>query len=124
MSKNKNSEDEISMLQSELKNLLKEVGWNLKDLAFKITLSEEYRSKDREDCDKEYEILRKVLNRKSTKPETLHHYINFIIEENQGRKLYKQPEPDISSFSEVEQDILKEIGKIAFQVFESEQQKA
>lgn len=112
--------NETQKLQEQLKSLLKEVGWTRKELAVNITSSEEYRSQDKEDPDKEYERLRKALNRASTKPATLHCYINFILEENKKRELYKLPKPDIHNFSASEQKILKEVGEIAFNFFQHE----
>lgn len=114
---------ETKLLQLQLKQLLKEKDWELKEFALKLACSEENRSRDETDPNKEYEKLRKVLNRDSTKPEVLHRYINFVIEETSQEKLYKLPEIDLSNFNEVEQDLLKEVGLIAFNFFQSSSDK-
>lgn len=108
-------------LQKELRSLLTEIGWSPKDLAREVANSEENRRNDNDDPDKEYEKLRKALNRPSTKPTTLQHYINFVVEHNKNRKLYRIPEISGKTFSENELMILKSVREIANEVFQNEQ---
>lgn len=116
--------NETKKLQMELKALLKEQGWSLKKLAIAISSSEENRLEDRDDPELEYERLRKALTRPSTKPQTLHRYINFVIESNRARELYKIPNLDLNHFSPEEKVVLKEVGQIASKFFQTQEMNA
>lgn len=113
-------ESKTAKLQQELKMLLEAVGWSKKELAIQMAASEENRSQDKNDPNKEYENVRKALTRSSTKPETLHCYINFVIEHNKHRELYRLPEVN-GEFSESELEILKSVREIAHNAFQNEQ---
>lgn len=92
---------ETRKLQEQLHTLLKEVGWDIKKLAEEIAIADETADlRDDIDPNKEYEKIRKLLQRKTTKPETLNHYINFIIEQNKSKQIYKVPELKDDYFQE------------------------
>lgn len=116
---------ETENLKIELKRLLTEAGWDLNTLAEKIVYANEF-SDSREDLtpEKEYEKIRKALNRTTTKASTLNHYINFIIEYNKGRKLYKIPKLPDHYFDEQQKALFNDIGKIAATIFEKETRNA
>lgn len=111
-------------LQQKLRQLLDEIGWSLRKLAHEFSIHDEFNDRQDLDPDKEYEKLRKALKRESTKPETLHRYINFIIEQNKSRALYKIPKLPDNSFNEKEKELFKDIGAIAKQFFENNQRNA
>lgn len=116
---------ETENLKIELKRLLTEAGWDLTKLAEEIASADEF-SDSREDLTpkKEYEKIRKALNRTTTKPSTLNRYINFIIEYNKRRKLYKIPKLPDHYFDEQEKALFNDIGKIAATIFEKETRNA
>lgn len=116
---------ETENLKIELKRLLTEAGWDLKTLAEKISEFDEF-SDSREDLtpEKEYEKIRKALNRTTTKARTLNRYINCIIEYNKRRKLYKIPKLPDHYFDEQEKALFNDIGKIAASIFEKETRNA
>lgn len=116
---------ETENLKIELKRLLTEAGWDLKELARQIAYDDEF-SNSREDLtpEKEYEKIRKALNRTTTKARTLNRYINFIIEYNKGRKLYKVPKLPDHYFDEKQKNLFNDIGKIAATVLEKETRNA
>lgn len=111
-------------LQQKLRQLLDEVGWNLRKLALEFSIQDEFNDRQDLDPNKEYDKIRKALKRESTKPETLHHYINFIIEQNKNRELYKVPKLPDDSFNEEEKELFKDIGAIAKQFFKNNQRSA
>lgn len=116
---------ETENLKIELKRLLTETGWDLKTLAREIAKADEF-SDSREDLtpEKEYEKIRKALNRTTTKASTLNHYINFIIKHNKRRKLYKIPKLPEHYFDEQQKALFNDIGKIAATIFEKETRNA
>lgn len=114
---------ETEQLQADIRQLLKEIGWDLHKLAREIAL-EDRQSDLRDDLtpEKEYEKLKKALNRPNTKIATLHFYLNFIIEHNQKRQLYKMPRLASSFFSQEDQTLLAEIRECARLVFSEKDQ--
>lgn len=121
---------ETQKLQMELKALLKEQGWSLKKLAIEFSASDESRSEDRDDPNLEYERLRKALRRSSTKPQTLHRYINFVIETENAKRnqkgcvLYKIPHQDLSQVAAEQKAVLEEVGRIASRFFQEQEMNA
>lgn len=107
---------ETKQLQAEIKHLLKEVGWDLNKLAKKL-IDERNDPDDDNLLRKEYEKLKKAFNRPTTKAETLHFYLNFIIEHNQKRQLYKIPSLDLSHFTQEDQIILESVKEKAKLIF-------
>lgn len=114
---------ETRKLQEQLQTLLKEVGWDIRKLAEEIAIADDYADLRNDiDPNKEYEKIRKLLQRESTKPETLHYYINFVIEMNKQRNLYKIPKLDMRHFTSTTdninwQNILDGIARISHQHF-------
>lgn len=97
---------ETRKLQEQLHTLLKEVGWDIKKLAEEIAIADETADlRDDIDPNKEYEKIRKLLQRETTKPETLHRYINFVIEMNKQRNLYQIPKLDMRHFESTPDNI-------------------
>lgn len=110
---------ETLQLQQQLRSLLNEVGWSLKKLAFEIAIQDEVGERLDKDPDKEYEKLRKALNRTTTKPQTLNEYINFIIEQNKKRNLYRVPKLSNDNFSEIELALFHDIENISAETFDN-----
>lgn len=110
---------ETQRLQTEIKTLLKEVGWSFRKFAQELVLADE-QSDFREDLTIERELakLKKALTRSSTKPQKLHFYLNFLIERNKRRALYKVPMLDMSLFSEEERKLFEDIEEISKRVFD------
>lgn len=112
---------ETKQLQADIKQLLEEIGWDLKTFAKKL-IDERNDPDDDNLLNKEYEKLKKALNRPNTKIATLHFYLNFMIEHNQKRQLYKMPRLASSFFSQEDQTLLAEIRECARLVFSEKDQ--
>lgn len=120
----KNYSNKTVELQKQLKDLLAEIGWSKRKLAEEI-VNDAARSGKPEDANREpnqeYEKIKKMLSRKTTKPETLQQYINFIVQhrENKLHKYIKMPSIDLSMFSEKNKKFIKKLGEIAEEFWNS-----
>ncbi|HDR1102814.1 hypothetical protein [Pasteurella multocida] len=116
----KKQADETKELQNSLKSLLQEVGWSKKELAKEIVDDlARSGSPDYRDEQTEYEKIKKLLSRPTTKPETLLFYINFIITHKETKKynFIKHPEVNLNKFEPWEQEILKGIAQASSEFF-------
>lgn len=114
------NEQETERLQQQLQSLLNEVGWDIKRLALELSIADDT-SEVRNDIDpdREYEKIRKAMSRSTTKPATLNSYINFVIENNRGRQLYRMPKLSLSNLKgDVDwEKICHEVGIVSQQYF-------
>ncbi|MGC7589205.1 hypothetical protein ACPWUF_01765 [Bisgaard Taxon 46] len=116
----KKQANETKELQNTLKSMLQEVGWSKKELAKKIlddlALSG---NPDYRDEKMEYDKIKKLLSRSTTKPETLLFYINFIITHKDTEKynFIKHPEVNLNTFEPWEQEILKGVAQASSEFF-------
>lgn len=112
--------NETIELQNSLKSLLREVGWSKKKLAKKIIADHERAGNiDNRDVQMEYEKLKKLLSRPTTKPEQLKAYINFLIthRETKQHKFIKHPAINLDEFEVWEQEILKGVAQVSSEFF-------
>ncbi|HHT7865501.1 hypothetical protein [Pasteurella multocida] len=111
---------ETKKLQNALKSLLQEAGWSKKKLAEKI-VDDHARAGNPDDRDvqTEYEKIKKLLSRPTTKPETLKFYINFLINhrETKQHEFVKHPKINLNDFELWEQEILKGVAQISSEFF-------
>ncbi|WP_424409712.1 hypothetical protein [Pasteurella sp. PK-2025] len=113
----KKQANETKELQNALKSILQEVGWSKKELARKILRQSE--SYDYRDEQTEYDKIKKLLSRPTTKPETLQFYINFIITHGETKKynFIKHPKVNLKDFEPWEQEILKGVAQASSEFF-------
>ncbi|HHT7856272.1 hypothetical protein [Pasteurella multocida] len=116
----KKQADETKELQNSLKSLLQEVGWSKKELAKEI-VDDLARSgnPDYRDEQTEYEKIKKLLSRPTTKPETLKFYINFLITHREMKqyKFVKHPTINLDDFELWQQEILKGVAQVSSEFF-------
>ena len=94
---------ELEELKIELKNILKDIGWNEKKLAEElvkkrqlsgIPIEKDYKNGE---VSAEYEKIKHQLSRKTTKSEVIKYYINFVITHRDAKGFNFIKPPELSS---------------------------
>lgn len=120
-----NSIDESAVLQNTVRELLKELNWDIRHLAKEMCDDKSYKGVSDADIneEKEYEKIKKRLSRPTTKLNLLQELINFMLTHKDGKKLNRVrrlPNINPDYFSDNEKEILKDIAEISKNIFEQE----